>query len=265
MQKGCLSYDGSGRLRASGFGPAVRITYILHYVISGTGYCACGNTIHKVSAGETFLILPDSIMHYYPDENDPWEYIWVDFSGEDATDFLLSSGFSAASPVCPKADFDLLPYFEKVRKEGKIRNNRFATQAALYSLLAVYVKHFPKETYCEKNSSLNIDDIVKYISNHIHLSTLSVESVAHKFNLDRATLYRKFKTALKISPADYITNRRMSLAMKLLKNPDISVKATARSVGYGNQMYFAKVFKKSTGFTPVEYKNNQVAEIATNK
>lgn len=255
MQKGCLNYIGSGRLSASGFGPAVRQHYILHYCISGSGYCDAGGALHKVCAGETFLILPDYVMNYYPDKLDPWEYIWIDFSGEEAERFLHSSGFSVNTPVCKKLPIDVLSLFEKAHLEGKKRNNHFAKMSALYAVLSAYLEYFPQESQLEKDLSLSMDDIVKYISAKIHLPTLSVESVAKKFNLDRATLYRNFKKSLKLSPSDYITGQRIYLAQKLLENPNVSVKAVACSVGYSDQMYFAKVFKKATGLSPIEYKN----------
>ena len=55
------------------FGPGVRNSYIIHYVISGKGYFN-GNS---VSAGQGFLITPGMKEHYYPDKNEPWEFLWV--------------------------------------------------------------------------------------------------------------------------------------------------------------------------------------------
>jgi hypothetical protein len=55
------------------FGPGVRNSYILHYVIAGKGYFN-GNA---VSAGQGFVITPGMQEHYYPDPHDPWEFLWV--------------------------------------------------------------------------------------------------------------------------------------------------------------------------------------------
>ena len=55
------------------YGPTRRNVYIIHYVLSGKGYFN-GN---EVKAGQGFLIRPNELEHYYPDEKDPWKYIWI--------------------------------------------------------------------------------------------------------------------------------------------------------------------------------------------
>ena len=43
-----------------------------------------------------------------------------------------------------------------------------------------------------------------------------------------------------------------------LKNPDISINKIIDSVGYSNSTHFYKIFKKSYGVTPIDYRNNNV-------
>ena len=54
------------------FGPSKRNLYLIHYVISGTGYF----NGHAIQKGQGFLITPGMAEHYYPDEKDPWTYLW---------------------------------------------------------------------------------------------------------------------------------------------------------------------------------------------
>jgi len=68
-----LSIGYSSDASVTRFGPGVRNLYIIHYVLSGKGYFN-GNT---VGTGEGFLISPNTVEHYYPDENDPWEFLWL--------------------------------------------------------------------------------------------------------------------------------------------------------------------------------------------
>ena len=55
------------------FGPSVRNSYIIHYVLSGKGYFN-GNPVKK---GQGFLITHNMKEHYYPDSDDPWNFLWV--------------------------------------------------------------------------------------------------------------------------------------------------------------------------------------------
>ncbi|MBQ9968854.1 MAG: AraC family ligand binding domain-containing protein [Oscillospiraceae bacterium] len=55
------------------FGPGVRNSYIIHYIIFGKGYF----NGQPVGAGHGFLITPGIQEHYYPDRSDPWEFLWI--------------------------------------------------------------------------------------------------------------------------------------------------------------------------------------------
>ncbi len=63
------------------WGPGVRQCYIIHYIISGKGTFTCGKKdVHTYRRTE-LLICPEQVVQYAPDENEPWEYVWVDFVG----------------------------------------------------------------------------------------------------------------------------------------------------------------------------------------
>ena len=73
------------------FGPNIRNEYIFHYVVSGKGVVMLQPSGEKgqnilsetieVKAGEGFLIEPHTAHMYRADENDPWHYIWIVFTG----------------------------------------------------------------------------------------------------------------------------------------------------------------------------------------
>ena len=55
------------------------------------------------------------------------------------------------------------------------------------------------------------------------------------------------------SPIDYLTNYRISEACSLLKNSNLSIAEIAVSVGFFDQFYFSRVFKKVKGVPPSKY------------
>ena len=70
------------------YGPTVLNQYIFHYIISGKGYCCCGNSPEiwdnyelEVNAGEGFLLEPNVKHLYHADPQNPWHYIWIIFNG----------------------------------------------------------------------------------------------------------------------------------------------------------------------------------------
>ena len=55
------------------------------------------------------------------------------------------------------------------------------------------------------------------------------------------------------SPIDYLTSYRISEACYLLKNSQLSIAEIAVSVGFFDQFYFSRVFKKTKGVPPSRY------------
>ena len=76
------------------WGPGIRDHYLIHYIISGKGYYKVNNKTYTLVAGDTFLVYPNTEVIYYADENEPWEYAWVGFTGSDASMILKAIAFS---------------------------------------------------------------------------------------------------------------------------------------------------------------------------
>ena len=53
---------------------------------------------------------------------------------------------------------------------------------------------------------------------------------------------------------NYIIEKRLDLARKLLQKTDDSIRDISLKVGYDNYSYFTRLFKKSFGVTPVEFR-----------
>ena len=83
------------------WGPGMRSCYIIHYIISGEGYVECQGHRFHLSAGQSFLLLPYVLFHYYPDKDNPWVYTWVNFIGKEAGRYLQDICMDIDHPVSP--------------------------------------------------------------------------------------------------------------------------------------------------------------------
>ncbi|QHE60790.1 response regulator [Rossellomorea vietnamensis] len=106
----------------------------------------------------------------------------------------------------------------------------------------------------EKN---NMQHIEEYLQQH-YQEDINLQDIADRFFLSREYISRKFKQDYGATITDYITGIRMEKAKKLLENPYLKIYEVAYGVGYGNEKYFSKVFKKHTGVTPNEYRHAQI-------
>lgn len=240
------------------WGPGVRDIYALHYVIAGRGYFQANNVTYTLKAGESFIIFPQTKVYYYPDKNDPWEYTWIDFKGKEVLNLLANTRFATYMPVAPAFSQNLQQLFYDVGKIGVMVFEKERANAKLHLLLSYYMEYYPR---IDSASKIDYVLLVKeYIENNYWKVNLTVSSIGEFVNIDRTYLFRLFKEATGMSILNYLTVYRIKRACELLKSSGLSIKSVACSVGYQDQMYFSKVFKKMTAYSPSEY-----AKIKSNK
>ena len=102
-----------------------------------------------------------------------------------------------------------------------------------------------------------IGSVVDYIrANYSQELTLSI--LSKKFALSESCLSRKFKSVAGMGLNEFITSVRIHNAEQLLAKGEHSVTRVAELCGYGDSNYFASVFKKIKGTTPVKFAKAQM-------
>lgn len=98
-----------------------------------------------------------------------------------------------------------------------------------------------------------INQALNYIKYH-YMEKISLDDVADEMNISKHYLSSIFKKETGENMSLYINKLRIEKAKQLLLESDIKIKEVFEKVGYSDQQYFSKVFKKITGKTVVEYK-----------
>jgi two-component system response regulator YesN len=102
----------------------------------------------------------------------------------------------------------------------------------------------------EKNS---IQEIELFLRNNYERD-IPLQEIADRFYLSREYISRRFKAEYNETITNYLTNIRIEKAKELLENPHLKIYEISFKVGYQNEKYFSKVFKKAVGLTPNEYR-----------
>lgn len=97
------------------------------------------------------------------------------------------------------------------------------------------------------------DKIASHIDRNFR-GNVSPSSIGKAFHLNSAYLCRVFKAKYGMPIGEYITEKRISEAKRLLVSSDISVSSVAVNVGIPDVNYFCRVFKKKTGQSAEEYR-----------
>jgi YesN/AraC family two-component response regulator len=94
--------------------------------------------------------------------------------------------------------------------------------------------------------------ILNYTNVHIFDYNLSLDILAEKGNCTPQYVCKIFKECLNKTFNNYITEKRIGMAMHLLLSTDETISDISGKVGYLDQNYFCRIFKKKTGYRPNE-------------
>ncbi len=113
-------------------------------------------------------------------------------------------------------------------------------------------------SYKRKNKNQKIIEKVKEIIDNNCIDDISLESVAESVFLSPAYLSTLFSREMSTTFKDYLILRRINMAKELLKDINLKIYEVAVKSGYTDSHYFSQIFKKYTGMTPIQYRNQLI-------
>ena len=108
------------------------------------------------------------------------------------------------------------------------------------------------------SNQISLDDKFLYrvravVESNLPDYTFTVEKMAEEMNLSRTQLLRKLKALTGISPNDFIKDMRLKRAADMIQQRVDTITQIGYAVGFNDQSYFTKCFKKQFGLTPTDY------------
>ena len=102
------------------------------------------------------------------------------------------------------------------------------------------------------------EERLKKMLTYIHQeyeNELSLEDIAKAAGVSKRECLRCFQEEIHITPFNYLKDYRLQRACIALKNTEDTVTSIAQNCGFNSSSYFGKVFRKSMGMTPYEFRN----------
>ena len=89
-----------------------------------------------------------------------------------------------------------------------------------------------------------------------HYADITIEDLSKKFGMSYNYFSRTFKKVMNMSFSNYLTDIKLTVAIRLLLTTNNNSTQIAYEAGFSSSSYFIYSFKKKTGLTPTEYKNH---------
>lgn len=91
----------------------------------------------------------------------------------------------------------------------------------------------------------------------------TLEDLGRQVGLSRSALAERFRSAMGDTPLNHLRTLRMQKAMQLLSETRQTLEQVAQSVGYQDAFGFSKVFKRTTGQAPRQFREQDAADRQT--
>ena len=221
--------------------------YTWHFIISGSGTLEIGGVTRKIGKGHMFFIPPGVEMRYFPDEADPWKYVWFSLTGEAAARYCSQLGFATAQPV---RNYDIHPgivhrlksMFHAFTEEN---GGLFTALSTFYAILEI----------CTSDAAPGgIHAVKKHLDESFALPGFSVEQLCYDAGMSHAHMLRLFRQEYGTSVIGYVLSKRIALACELLETTKLNIGSVAASCGFSDEQHFMKTFKRHMGITALQYR-----------
>jgi AraC-like DNA-binding protein len=228
--------------------PAVKHFVQIFWGIKGTGLFSFDGVETPLPPDHIAIYLP-GMEHRLKPLGD-WEYRWWTMDGPLAEALTVGMGLTAGVVKAGPAPLELFERLETTIVDLSAQAVRRAAALAFELLTHTH------SCMAAKHDDALAEAMLQAIQENWNDPDLSVAHLATDMGIHRSTLTRRFHTAVGLSPVEYIAGIRIQNAMSMLKQTAQTVSEIAHSCGCDDPSYFARLFRKRIGMSPLEFRNH---------
>jgi AraC-like DNA-binding protein len=234
---------------------------ILIYNIEGYGHVKIGNLEHLLPP-DHFLIIPQHIPHtYYANKTNPWSIYWIHLEGEKSK--YLSGNFSQPTLIertnTSRINERLTLFGEifKCLEMGYGIEILEYVNLCLPHLLASFTHIQQYRSINEPITNDPVSLVINFMLENLK-NKLSLKQLAKEVKLSDSYFSRLFLSRTGFPPIEYFNQLRIQHSCRLLDNKMLSIADVAREVGFDDQFYFSRLFRKVMNQSPREYRKGRI-------
>lgn len=236
--------------------------YILLYCIDGEGWIETGGIKQKLTEGEV-VILPKNTAHGYgSSQENPWTIYWIHFDGSWAEYFCtdmdkpVKINAEKDSRICER--LELFEDIFSILKNGYSLHNLNYSVTVLFHFLGTlkFLSAFRRSLSDRQSTRDTIDEAIHFMRENIQ-KQLKLKDVASYVGLSVSHFSLLFRQKTGFAPLNYFNQLRIQNACHYLDFSELQINQIAGMVGFPDPFYFSRIFTKTMGCSPKEYRKRK--------
>mgnify|MGYP002802605581 FL=1 len=230
---------------------------VLMHIEQGSGTLEYNDSLYKLHAHDTVLLLPGSNNCYYPDPENPFKLVWLNFFCSWMEDWVKGLGLYDRPVVGGVDCCDKI--YNIVQLVKTTPNNDLISFPILHIFADILLTL--SETVHLENHTKTASQLAKKIKDCLDTAIydkIDIDAIAAKLFVSKSSIYRKFEKYYGETPHQYILNRKIEFAKELLASSDYSVAEIANKLAFSDEFYFSNIFKKKTGVSPSVFRKQRL-------
>lgn len=227
------------------------------YCADGNGWCELGGRRHEVSKDQLLVIPADTPHAYGAGKRNPWTIHWFHAVGANMRFYLEKLDVTPErSVVRVGSSVQLFSLFDEVLKaveRGFTLAHLLYAAHSLAHLMGLILRYKDEFWHCETNAAERVAKSVEFMRDQLR-EPLPITTLAAVVNLSRSHYTTLFRRVTGYAPLQYLNHLRMQCAVQLLDTTDLSIKEISDQIGFSDQFYFSRAFRKMYGHAPSEHR-----------
>lgn len=237
----------------------------LFLVAGGKGHITVERKRYSVKKGMLFYFKPDILHSIETDLSEPLNFLSVHFSFVHVNfcdnKWSLTTENKALKLHSMQEIKDYYPIFDTFRKlvetwSIKLPSYEFLSKTLLQQLLFEIYDNLKRQN-TNYSKTIKVEKIIKYMNENIN-AAVTLTELSEIVLLSPTYLSRTFKETTGYSVIEFFNKMKIDKAKELIIEGDKKIKEVSEALGFKDEFYFSRLFKKIAGISPKEFYSKNV-------
>ncbi len=226
----------------------------------GTGFVSLPDRDVELVPGCAVTVPSGAPHEYGADRDNPWTIYWMHVVGDFVPVYIPHLQSGRAVEVPPECDDFVILLFQRIfslLSRGTAESYLTTASAAAELILSsIYLGNRSSSDRTHAAGSHEVEDLIAYIQDHLE-ERITLEHLCSRSHLSVSRISQLFREMTGHAPIEFVQHQRVQRACYYLDATTEPIGYIAEQVGFEDQFYFSRVFRKVTGMPPREYRKSR--------